>query len=354
MQVKPHPLNSLTTHLRRMLLLSILGLLGLGSKAQKDTSGLDGLSSEEADLLFSELESLLDSVTQPKSFMSVSLMAGNRLLNVKSQAGKAATSQALMLSPSLSYNHKSGFGLAASAALISADGQLKPSQYLGTVSYDYLKLPGVLTGIAYTRFIRPDSVAHYTSPLKNEVSLYMLYRKSWIKPSVSFSYGWGTKKEVTEQAFLVDALRRKRKRNGTGGTVPVTNVTSTTESISDYMVSVSARHDFYFFNVLSKKDNFRITPQLSCSGGTQRYGFNQSTNTFLVKRSEAANKPFYSDQVALQEATKFQPLSVSAFLRSSYSKGIFFFQPQVILDYYLPAASQNFTTTFAVNTGLVF
>lgn len=331
-------------------------MAALPGQAQKDST-LYGADPEDIDALFADLSTLLDSITQPKSFASVSLMAGNRLLNVTSQSGQATTTQSLMLSPSAAYYHKTGIGFSATAMLLNREGGLQPSQYLTTVSYDYLKLRGVLTGIAYTRFFRPDSLNFYTSPLKNEVSVYALYRKTWLKPSVSASYGWGTKTEVTRQAVIIKALReRKKRKRGGNGTIdlPGEVVTTTSESVSDWMLSASVRHDFYFFNVLGKKDHLRLTPQLSCTGGTQRYGFNQSSNAYVVKISDVVNKPFMSDQVSLQEATRFQPLSVTAFFRTAYSRGKFFVQPQVALDYYLPDTEQHFTTSFAVNTGFIF
>lgn len=343
----------LTLQFRRYLFACLCIGASFGAAAQKDSAFIDGASAEDMEALFSDLERLLDSIDKPKSLTAISLMAGNRLLNVQSSSGNAATSQSFMLSPAVSYNHKSGFGLAGSMSLLSTDGQLKPSQYLATFSYDFMRLRGVFTGIAFTRFMRPDSINYYASPLKNEVSAYALYRKSWFKPSVSLSYGWGTKKEETEQQTLVEALQKKRKKKERT-LIPVNTVTSTTESVSDWMVSVSARHDFYFFKVFSKRDNIRLTPQVSFNGGTQQYGFNQTTSTYIVKRSGTVNKPFFSDQVALQEATKFQPLSVTAYLRSAYSKGKFFIQPQLVLDYYIPTTDQNFTASFAVNTGLIF
>lgn len=339
------------------LLLATIGLICFqGALAQKDST-LTEADIDDLDALFSDLGSLLDSITKPKSFGTVSLMAGNRLLNVQSNSGQATTTQSLMLSPSAAYYHKSGLGIAATAMMLTQSGSLKPSQYLATVSYDYLKFKKVMTGIAFTRFTRPDSLNYYTSPLKNELSAYALYRKSWFKPSVSVSYGWGTKTEVSRQAVLYKALREKaRKRRGGSGPieVPLEIVTTTSESVSDWMVSFSARHDFYYFNVLSKKDHFRFSPQLSFTGGTQQFGFNQSTNGYMVKVSDAINKPFLSDQVALQEFTKFQPLAVTAFLRTAYNRGKFFVQPQFALDYYIPTSDQHLTASFAVNTGIIF
>jgi len=42
------------------------------------------------------------------------------------------------------------------------------------------------------------------------------------------------------------------------------------------------------------------------------------------------------------------------YLRGEYSIGKFFFQPQLVLDYYFPADTQNFNALFTVNAGFFF
>jgi hypothetical protein len=50
----------------------------------------------------------------------------------------------------------------------------------------------------------------------------------------------------------------------------------------------------------------------------------------------------------------FQPLSLSFFLRTEYSIGKFFVQPQFMLDYYFPANEKNLSALMSLNIGCIF
>jgi len=47
-------------------------------------------------------------------------------------------------------------------------------------------------------------------------------------------------------------------------------------------------------------------------------------------------------------------LSLAGFIKTEYSKGKFFVQPQFMVDYYFPAKDGNFGTAFLLNTGIIF
>ncbi|NJO25641.1 MAG: hypothetical protein HC867_07600 [Bacteroidia bacterium] len=63
---------------------------------------------------------------------------------------------------------------------------------------------------------------------------------------------------------------------------------------------------------------------------------------------------YNSENTYLDDELKFQPLSLTFFLRSEYSLGKFYFQPQLILDYYFPAAEKNFSALLSFNAGFIF
>jgi hypothetical protein len=105
---------------------------------------------------------------------------------------------------------------------------------------------------------------------------------------------------------------------------------------------------------LAKKDYVRITPQIVFTSGTQKFGFNQTSDTYATIPRTGANVLFSSDKVALDDQLYFQPLTLSTYLKTEYSKGRFFFQPQLILDYYFPADEKNLTTAFVMNAGVIF
>lgn len=316
-------------------------------QAQSDTSNLNQLSADiDYDELFSELDNFLDSITKPRSYALFNVGMGSRVFNFQSESDVLLNaSKNFSVLPSLGYFHKSGFGLNAAATILKEPEGFNAFQFSTTASYDYLKNRDFITGISFTHFFTKDSLNFYTSPLANEAYVYFSIRKSWIKPTLSASYGWGTRTSYEEREEQIRLLRLRR--NG------VTRI-ETTESIHDFNINLSIRHDFYWLNVLSAKDFIRLTPQLSLTSGTQKFGFNQNSNSYATYKLTRSNVLYNSENVSLSDKMSFQPLSVTAFLKSEFSKGKFFFQPQVIFDYYIPASEQKFTTTFLLNTGLMF
>jgi hypothetical protein len=116
----------------------------------------------------------------------------------------------------------------------------------------------------------------------------------------------------------------------------------------------SLRHDFYWLDVFTYNDHIRFTPQLSFTSGTQKFGFNQSSNTYATLIRNGSNILYSAENVYLDDKIKFQPLSLTMYLRGEYSIGKFFIQPQLMLDYYFPSSGDNFSTLFSVNAGLMF
>jgi hypothetical protein len=113
------------------------------------------------------------------------------------------------------------------------------------------------------------------------------------------------------------------------------------------------RHSFYWLNISNRNDYIRFSPMLIFSAGTGKYGFNESSASYLVFRNEG--KVEYSrGNVSLGNDYNFQPLSMTLYLRPEYSIGKFFIQPQFILDYYFPAVDKNLTAVFAINAGFLF
>jgi hypothetical protein len=181
--------------------------------------------------------------------------------------------------------------------------------------------------------------------LQNELYAYFTYRKWWLRPTVALSYGWGSRTDYMERETLIQDLRLLRRG--------VTRINST-ESVTDFSLITSVRHDFYWLGLMSYKDHLRFTPQLSFISGTQKFGFNQSANTYATTIRTNSNILYNSENVYLDDQLDFQPLSLTMFLRGEYSIGKFFVQPQLVLDYYFPATEKNFSTLFSCNVGFIF
>jgi len=323
------------------------------SQAQKkDTAANDIFhdASINYDELFNELDDFLDSLLKPRSYTLINLQAGSNIFNYTNSNTSLKSSRQLALSPSVSHYNKNGFGISASANIVREKNNFNPYQFAATLSYDFLQNMNFVGGLSATRYFTKDSLAFYTSPLKNEIGAYFSYRKLWLKPSLSASYGWGNRTEYSERTEYITILRKKRTN-----IIPVgTTTTNTEESISDFNLTLSVRHDFYWLDVFSSKDFIRFTPQVSFTGGTQNFGFNQTSNTYGPQKSVRNNLLYESQNVNLNDQYDFKPLSVTAYLKSEFSTGRFFLQPQLGLNYYIPASADNLTTIFSVNTGFLF
>jgi hypothetical protein len=417
----------------RLRLFFLYGLLflGIAGKSQEKDPILSDTSFYDYDEIFSELDALLDSLYTPRSFLVASVSAGNGFFQYapSSSAAKITSRQQLLLSPSLGFFHKSGFGLNAGTTLVIDSGRLNAFQYSLSGSYDYLRSQKFITGVSFTRFFTKEDLRFYTSPLQNEVYGYFTYRSHWLKPSIAASYGWGARSDINEETIYFKEILESKVDNeiglgrgngngngngnngngngnngngngngngnngngngngnngngngngnngngngnngngngngnngSTGGEIlegsEVTR-TITNESIADFSLMLSVRHDFYFLKILRKNDYLRLTPQLSFTSGTQQFGFNAISNSSLTvsDRSKNVNVLTSQQDIALNNRLKFQPLSLTAQLRTEYSIGKFFIQPQVYVDYYFPAPDKNLTGSFLINTGFIF
>ncbi len=303
-------------------------------------------STDYYDELFGELDAFLDSMLAPRTMVMVSVNTGYTYLNYQSSSSFYLDAEKeITVVPSLGYFHKSGWGLNLSATIIDDGEKINPFQFLVTGSYDYLKNEKFIAGASLTRFITRDSLSFYTSPLQNEASIYLSWREWGLRPSVSASYGWGSRKAYEEREEYITSLRLRP--NG------YTRV-DTEESISDLSVTGSLRKDFYWLEVLGKKNVLRLSPQAVFTAGTQKFGFNQSSKTYGYTRRNGSSELYSSDNFYLDDQMYFQPISMAGILKGEIGFGKFFIQPQVSVDYYFPATENKVSTVFNVNTGFIF
>ncbi|HMG66978.1 MAG TPA: hypothetical protein VK588_04795, partial [Chitinophagaceae bacterium] len=251
----------------------------------------------------------------------------------------------ITFTPTVGYYNKNGLGLTGIGSFVNDKSRFRYYQLALSPSYDYLENKDFATGVSYTRFFTKDSLPFYTSPLQNELYAYFNYRKWWIKPMVGISYGWGSRSDFEEREEYITSLQLRR--NG------FTRI-DTKESVSDLSLTASIRHDFYWLDVFSYNDHIRITPQLTFTSGSQKFGFNQTSNTYATLLRSGANVLYNSENVYLDNKLYFQPLALTFYFKTEYSVGKFFIQPQLILDYYFPATEKQFTGLVSVNGGFIF
>ena len=303
-------------------------------------------STVDYDLLLQDMESFLDSISLPHSYLLGSVAVGRGYFNFTSKSSAfIETRKSFTYTPTLGFFHKGGLSLTATGNIVNHEDKLNFYQVAVSPGYDYMTNRDLAAGFTYTRFFTKDSLPFYTTPLQNELYAYFTVRKWWIRPTVALSYGWGSRTDYEERAELIQDLRLRNDG--------ITRINST-ESISDFSVITSLRHDFYWLDVFSYKDHFRLTPQLSFISGTQKFGFNQSANTYATIIRTGANVLYNSENVYLDDQLDFQPLSLTMFLRGEYSISKFFIQPQLVFDYYFPTDQKNFSTLFSCNVGFIF
>jgi hypothetical protein len=311
----------------------------------QDTNNLDSLP--DYDVLFSDLEHFIDSITAPRSFATANIGISRGYFQYITGQNKVTEKSRLLITPSAGYYHKSGFGIGAVGSIITEGKTFTEYQTAATASYDYLKNRKLMTGISYTHFFTKDSLQFYTSPLNDEISAYFTYRSWWLRPAVAVVYGWGSINSVEEHKQKIKLVKR-------GPPVTQTTRTESNLSIADISFSASVKHDFYWLNVASKRDYIRLSPQLVARGGTQRYGLAETNNTYVSEKHSSTTILYNTENNFVSAHTQFQLLSLSARIRAEYSKGIFFVQPQFMVDYFVPEKENKLAAAFVINTGILF
>lgn len=293
------------------------------------------------DSIMKEMDSYLDSLTLPKSYLDVSFGIGTGFYNFKSASLTYNSERKLLFSPDLSYYHKSGLGLSVATYILSENGKLNNYQYALTGSYDYIQPRRWASGIAYSRYFTKKNLSFYTTPLENEIAAYFSYKKWWLQPGIVLCYGWGSKTEFEKKKL--DILRNRLRLN------PLSVVVRNDESIRDFSMLFSVRHDFNRRKIISSRDLLTITPILLLSSGTQNFGF----NTSFQSRYTVLNNFFPSNNnITDKKGLDFQ--STTLVLRLNYSIGKFYLQPQALLDYYLHSGDNRLNTAYSIITGISF
>jgi len=322
----------------------LLGASPLKAQDKLDSLFLGGDTTAILDSLLADFDNYLDSLSKRKSMFFIGVGAGTGSFSFDEKNSVYTNSEKkLIISPSLGYFHKSGLGISSTAYGMSNDGKFSFYQLAVSPSFDVIKR-SFSTGISYAHYFTKDSLNFYTTPIRDELYAYFSYKKWWVRPTISVSYGWGSTKSYEEQKFRIWSRQLNQLQRYS---VTVENV----ETVRDISVTASVRKDFDWYDVFGKDDNITFTPVLLANAGTQQFGFNTSYSyTFNpVRVNSLPSNSSASDQ------TQFQLQSVSAIIRTSYMKGKFLLQPQVLFDYYLlPTESNPFNTVFSINFSLAF
>lgn len=320
--------------------------MGWGYAAQSQKAKPDADSTDYYNDLFSELDHFMDSILAPRTMVLVNVGVTSTYLNYETKTNfELESKQKLSYSPSLGYFHKDGLGVNLTSLIVNDNKKLNAYQFITTASYDYLKDEHLSAGLNFSHFFTKKILPFYTSPLQNELGGYFTYRKWWVKPSLVARYGWGNRTSEKQRETYITSLRLRP--------YGFTRINSK-ESISDFAISLSARHDFYWLNAFGNRSLFRVSPQLSFTSGTQKFGLNESSNTYGTLRRRNTTVLYRARNNYLDSRLFFQPISAAAFIKTELSFGKFFIQPQVAFNYFFPATDKHFSSLFTLNMGVIF
>lgn len=331
-----------------ILLFCVITMLAV-KPARAQQSKLDSLflnadTTAILDSLLEDFDDYLDSISRRRSLFMVGVGIGTGVFSFESKSTVFISNEKKpIITPSIGYFHKSGLGISAMGYGLLNDSKFSFYQFAISPSYDLISKK-ISTGISYTHYFNKDSLDFYTTPISNELYGYFSYKKWWVRPTISFSYGWGSQTAYEKQKYRIWSRQLQQLQDYY---ITIKNV----ESVRDLSVTLSLRKDFDWYGILSKEDNITLTPVLLANAGTQQFGFNTSYSyTFNpVRVNSLPSNNSISDQ------TQFAMQSVSGILRASYMKGKFLLQPQVLFDYYLqPTESNPFNTVFSVSVSMAF
>lgn len=340
--------NMKTKPLLTRLILPAL-LVGLQFTASAQQTRLDSLfngkdSTAVIDSLLSDFSKYMDSLSRPSSFFTISAGIGTGYFSFENNNSMYfTTAKKPLLSPSAGYYHKSGLGLSATGFILLDGSNSNFYQFALSPSYDYLRGKVINAGVAFTKYFNKDSLPFYTTPIQQEVFAYFGIKKWKLRPTVSVSYGWGSKEEYEKRSVLIWNRWLQRSQRGF---ITIKNE----ESVQDLSATVSLKYNFIWYDVLKKDDGFTLIPVLLFTAGTQRFGF----NTSYQSSSAIVRNNFLPSNQQVSEQTGFGAQSVTFVLRADYSIGKFFIMPQVLFDYYLPKVDERFNMAYSVSAGVNF
>lgn len=328
------------TTLLALLFIQLVSAQAVFRSAKDSTAYLDSLRKE--------IDWLLDSLVQPKSYVDISMGVSNGYFLQKTSSNVGATTGKAYYNLNTSYYHKSGFGLTANALAIGEAGGLNIFQTSISPSYDYLKAKNWNYGASFTKYFNKQDLTFYVSPLVNEWYTYATYKGGWLRTTIALDYATGSEQQLSQ------STRAVRVRNNRGGfdTVRITQTFQTNTSISDFSVFLSTQHRFIIGNLFSEKDRFSITPSLFSVAGTQRYGTNMQASTIAFGPRYANNQLLGTQSTVSRSDFRLQNISLA--LRAEYMLKKWYVQPSILIDYTLPSASRQWNFIANLTTGLTF
>lgn len=295
-----------------------------------------------------EMIKMINNIGKPMSYFRINAGVGDKLTGSQDKAVESLQNNSqLIISPSIGYSHKSGFGISATAYLFNENNKTGFYQYTISPSYSYTRGNVADVTLYYTRYIVTNKYSTSASPIKNEFYASLNFKKPWIKPSISAGYSTGNYNEIVTIDTTVKISNQQFH-------IKYTDSTST--KISSFSFAAGLAHSFLFYNLFSMKDGLAFTPQLALITGINNYVTSHTStlanyNSF-TKRQLKRIRHFQSEA---NNNNKFELQSLGLDVDVNYAIGKFYVEPEFYVDYYLPQSPGNkFAEVFNINIGITF
>lgn len=310
----------------------------------------DSLSKEDKRLLDSMFKNdeFFKLMKKDKNYLDISIGFGNGEFSAHNNAANATgVDKQLIYTPGITYRLKNGlsFGI---AAFVTGDSSGKPEIYQTglTAGYDYYGKT-VYAGGSYTRYVSNQNKYNSKSIYQNDLSAYVKLAKGLFQPGIMLGYVDGKYKEMNYVSFKRTIHLPNPPPNGRDTIITITGKDSTDNKTSYFSAAATVGHDFYFYNVFSKRDELDFIPTLILNMGSDKLTQTHTNRLF--------DRPAFSKRKKSDYSNKFQVQSVAASFDLTYMIKKFFIQPVLYLDYYLPETTENrFSAIFSVTTGFSF
>ena len=325
--------------MRTFIFLCIFFIFLFGRVLAQTFAGTN-LSEKDSIEILSRLMNILDSSDDPSSSFFANVGIGNRLYSVKNNALNAYQSLGkLIYSSSVGYNHKSGLGLMGGANLLDEGSGVGVSQYSISPSFGLIGNENIDFGISYTHYFVKNKFSAYSSPIQNDFYTSFSYLKNWLQPGIAVEFSNGVYKDARHKDTVIAGIKRSF-------------YDSVTYKLNAFSLMFTAGHQFLWHEVLDHSDGLALTPTLIVNTGSAETSISHNTNA--INLFKILSKRGKIDK--LQEFA-FAVQSIGLNIDMRYMIGKFYLQPQLYLDYYLPALdpdNKRFSQLATLNIGYIF
>jgi hypothetical protein len=277
---------------------------------------------------------------------AVELGFGNGFFTSKNATAATGYSEKTFLTPTVSYLHKSGFGLSASAYMTQDLGSFTVYQGVITPSYQ-ISRRNWTAGITYSRYINKDSTSFAINPMRNDIYTYFTLKKYWLEPGVAFDFSFDS--YVVKQFIFIYGGNKYWNVDSAEGTPQQDSYNIHAHTLAGI---VTLQHDFEWFNLFQRNDHVAFTPTLFVLGNSANYDVVVIKGLKTGAPKRFANNDFQKNT----SGNSFAIESVGALMDAVYSYKHFLIDPQILGNYFINTTSgvSPFRISYLINVGLVF